>query len=120
MIYLCQNCGMRINQRTEDQSIYKANEPLYRTGVADEDVGKHLLYGGKPFCGDFCIDMAKAKPDILKKEVRPWNHFERGDPNPNRPNGIETWKTERKIGRVRPMRKLSRLLKPKNNYILKN
>jgi hypothetical protein len=115
MIILCQTCGNRINQRTSDQSIYKSNEILSRTGIADSDVGKHLLYNGKPFCSDDCIEKAKSKPTILVKEVRPSNAFERGFPNPNRPNGIETWKTERKIGRVRPMRKLSKLLKSKIN-----
>lgn len=115
MIYLCQNCGHRINQRTADQSSWRPDEPLGRTGVADADVGKHLLYGGKPFCDDYCIEQAKARPFILTQEVRPYNDFERCDENPDRPNGLANWKTERKIGRVRPMRKLSKLLKKRKN-----
>ena len=115
MIFLCQTCGCRINQRTADQSSWRPDEPLERTGVADADVGKHFLYNGRPFCGEFCIEQAKSKPYILKREVRPWNDFERCDSNPNRPNGLKNWKTERKIGRVRPMRKQSKLLKKRKN-----
>ena len=101
MIFLCQTCGYRINQRTCDGSTWRPDETLGRTGVRDEDVGKHLLYNHKPFCSNECIEEAKNNPYILKREVIPSNALERPDFNPDRPNGLENWKTERKIGRIR-------------------
>ena len=101
MIFLCQTCGYRINQRTCDGPSWRPDEPLGRTGVRDEDVGKHLLYNHKPYCSKECIEVAKKNPYILQREVRPANALERPDFNPDRPNGLENWKTERKIGRIR-------------------
>ncbi len=100
MIYLCQTCGYRINQRTCDGSTWRPDSPLRRnTQIKAEDVGKHLLYNHKPFCSVECIDVAKKIPYIMKREVIPSNDFEKGSFHPDRPNGIETWKTERKIKR---------------------
>lgn len=101
MIFLCQTCGYRINQRTADGSTWRPDEPLKRTGVRDKDVGKHLLYNHKPFCSKECIGVAKKNPYILQREVVPSNELERPSYNPNRPNNLNNWKTERKIGRIR-------------------
>ena len=99
MIYLCQACGHRINQRTSYRSSWRPDEPLEKTGIPDEEIGVHLIYKHKAFCSEYCIELAKSKPCILEREVIPYDFFERGDHNPDRPNGIETWKTERKIRR---------------------
>ena len=100
MIFLCQNCGWRINQRKDTR-----NNP--------EKIGKYLLYEHKPFCSNLCINMTKAKPYTLTQPIEPSDWEESGYINLNRPNGIENWKTERKIGRVRPNRKLYKIYKPK-------
>lgn len=86
MIYLCQNCGWRINDRQQNKD-------------TSENIGKHLLYKGKPFCSEHCIECAKAKPNILDRQVRPSDWDEAGWTDKNRPNGIANWKTERKIKR---------------------
>ena len=83
MIYLCQNCGWRINQR-------------YDNDIAEGIVGKHLLYNHKAFCSEYCIEKAKGNPHILNRNVIPsdWNEQGRGL------NGIYgNWKTDRKINR---------------------
>lgn len=100
MIYLCQCCGTRINQRTADRSIYAPNES-HKTDVSPENVGKHLLYKHRAFCQQSCIEEAKKHPHILNREVTPSNWFERNEHNPERPNNIQTWKTERKINRTK-------------------
>ena len=99
MIYLCQTCGHRINQRTCDGSVYQPNEPLRKRDIKAEDVGKHLLYNHKPFCSEKCIEEAKKNHTILLKDVTPANELERCKYNPDRPNGLANWKTERKIRR---------------------
>ena len=96
MIYLCQTCGYRINQRTQDRSWWQPDEPLQKTGIPDEDVGKHLIYNHMPFCSEDCIEMAKTKPHILQRLVTPANLFERGQ---------DTWKTQRKIRRQNYLKK---------------
>jgi len=97
MIYLCQCCGSRINQRTRDGSIWRsADEPLGRTSVEPSQVGKYLLYNHKPFCSDLCIEYAKKHPYIMNVDVIPANILER------EPNG---WKTLRKINRNRNKQK---------------
>lgn len=78
MIYLCQNCGWRINTRLcIKQRI--SNEP--------KEIGSHLLYCHKPFCSDWCIEEAKKHPYILERTVKPsdWNEPE--------------WKINRKLRR---------------------
>jgi hypothetical protein len=79
MILLCQNCGWRINQRHNNLE-------------TPENIGKYLLYKNKPFCSEYCIEHAKQKPYILTIPIQPtdWNE-----------QGYETWKTLRKIGRIR-------------------
>lgn len=105
MIYLCQTCGYRINQRTCDGSTWNPKEPLARNNINDADVGKHLLYNHKPFCSKECIEEAKNNPTILLRDVTPANYLERYKYNPERPNGLENWKTERKF--IRKMKKQS-------------
>jgi len=102
MILLCQNCGWRINERRDCK-----NNP--------EQIGKYLLYNHKPFCSELCIENTKAKPYDITRPIIPSDWNELGDSNPSRPNGIENWKTERKINRSRPMRKLFKLYKVKKN-----
>ena len=87
MIYLCQNCGWRINERKY---------------VKDEkDIGKHLLYNHKPFCSERCINEAKKNPRILERQVIPSDWNEQGW---GYPDDIKTWKTERKVNRIREKR----------------
>lgn len=109
MIFLCQNCGHRINQRTGDRSIWNPDEPSYKIEIDESEIGKYLLYNHKPFCSEECIEYAKSKPYIMKKDVKPYNDYESGFYNPDRPNGIETWKTERKIRRIRNKEKIKKI-----------
>jgi len=90
MIYLCQTCGYRINQRTGDASIYAPKE-TFKIDIEPEKVGKHLLYKHKPFCSEECIHLAIQKPYILSREVVPANILERG------PN---SWKITRKLNKI--------------------
>lgn len=94
MIYLCQNCGWRINQR-------------YERTIAPENVGKHLLYNHMAFCSEYCIESAKANPFVIKRQVRPSDWDEQGWTQ----NGVySNWKIERKLNR--PTR-------PKNRKLIK-
>jgi len=104
MIYLCQTCGWRINERCYTKYDID-DETQFRDDINDEDIGKYLLYNHKPFCSVECINKAKEYPKILNREVVPSDWNESGWINKNRPNGIETWKTERKINRKRKNRK---------------
>ena len=101
MIFLCQTCGMRINERCYQDD----DDELQFTDISDKDIGKHLLYNHKPFCSVRCINKAKDNPNILNREVIPYDWNEQGYNNKNRPNCIENWKTERKINRIRKKRK---------------
>jgi len=89
MIHPCQYCGWRINERNDVED--------------DSNIGKCLLYKNKPFCSDECIMLAKNKPYV----------FSLGQPLLN-PYEFDVdcdvdWKTNRKIGRKRQMRKLYRI-----------
>lgn len=90
MIYLCQNCGHRINQRTADGSTWKPDEPLEKICIEPCNVGKYLLYNHKPFCSSECIEITKKNPNIINRDVIPANILERG------PN---SWKILRKINK---------------------
>ena len=89
MILLCQTCGWRINKRytNSEQSL--------------DDIGKFLMYNNKPFCSESCIEKAKKIPHILTIIKKPTDWDE------------PAWKIERKINRIRPMRKLSKIYKLK-------
>lgn len=87
MIYLCQSCGWRINERIKNKD-------------TPENIGKHLLYKGRAFCSKNCIEFAKENPKILDVQVIPSNLDEAGWTDKNRPNGIANWKTERKINKA--------------------
>jgi hypothetical protein len=89
MILLCQACGWRINQRNTN-----IEQPL-------DEIGKHLIYNNKPFCSERCIEKAKTIPHILSIIKKPTDWDE------------PAWKIERKIDRIRPMRKLSKIYKSK-------
>ena len=82
MIYLCQSCGWRINER-------------YNSDMPPENVGKHLIYQHKAFCSEDCIETAKSNPGILTRTVVPsdWNEQLNG--------AHSNWKIERKINRQR-------------------
>tara|TARA_B000000557_G_scaffold233217_1_gene207611 strand:+ start:99 stop:413 length:315 start_codon:yes stop_codon:yes gene_type:complete len=101
MIYLCQTCGWRINERCHTKEDID-DKTQFRDDICDEDIGKHLLYKHKAFCSIECINKAKKYPRILNRIVVPSDWNEQGWNNKDRPNGIETWKTERKINRIRP------------------
>tara|TARA_Y100001970_G_scaffold180354_1_gene219590 strand:+ start:147 stop:506 length:360 start_codon:yes stop_codon:yes gene_type:complete len=101
MIYLCQTCGWRINERCHTKEDID-DKTQFRNDIRDEDIGKHLLYKHKAFCSIKCINKAKEYPRILNRIVVPSDWNEQGWNNKDRPNGIETWKTERKINRIRP------------------
>ena len=45
--------------------------------------------------------LRKKYPQILNREIVPYDWNEKGYVNKDRPNDIETWKTERKINRIR-------------------
>jgi hypothetical protein len=78
MIYLCQACGWRINQRIN---------------TTPERVGTHLLYKHMAFCSEYCIALAKANPRILSRTVVPSDWDEQGYIE----EGVfSNWKTDRK------------------------
>lgn len=84
MIYLCQNCGWRINER-------------YNINIAQEIIGKHLLYNHKAFCSEDCIEKAKENPHILNRYIIPTDWNEQGWTV----NGVySNWKIERKLNRI--------------------
>jgi hypothetical protein len=85
MIYLCQNCGWSINSRYCDSTI------------KPEEVGKHLLYNHLPFCSETCIESAKNRPFVLKRQVHPsdWD-----DQNWTENGRITNWRIERKLKRM--------------------
>lgn len=92
MIYNCWYCGNRINSR-----FYKDKYgDIHKTGVKDEDVGKHKLHDGKAFCNECCIDNYKNLSQ-LKKNIRapPSDYWE---------NGIwGEWKKERRLrNKIKP------------------
>jgi hypothetical protein len=86
MIYLCQNCGWRINQRLSNK-----NTP--------ENIGKHFLYNHQPFCSEMCIEEAKLNPYRLIRNVKPSDWDEQGWTNHECPNSIENWKMKRKTNK---------------------
>lgn len=78
MIYLCQSCGWRINERNH---------------TTHENIGKHLLYNHMAFCSNNCIEHAKSNPQILGRTVKPSDWNEEGWTE----NGVwSNWKTNRK------------------------
>ena len=79
MIYYCQYCGWRINQRTQNI-------------ITPENIGKHLLYNGKAFCSEDCINIAKKRPYIMslnKPYFEPYKWTEE----------LSNWKNLRKLRR---------------------
>ena len=94
MIYQCQYCGRRINER-------KNNEET------PEKIGKCLLYNNKAFCSNWCIEQTKRYPYVLSLDRPYFDHYAWSPEMSN-------WKRERKIGRKRKMRKLYRILNLKN------
>ncbi len=90
MIYQCQYCGYRINERKSNQE-------------TPEEIGKCVLYNNKPFCGDWCIEKARNKPYVFSLDKPLFDPYDWTEE-------MTTWKTERKIGRKRKMRKLYRIL----------
>lgn len=85
MIYLCQNCGWRINQRYNNRTI------------KPENIGKHLLYNHMAFCSEDCIEMAKNDPKVLNRQIEPSDWDEQGWTQ----NGVySNWKIERKLNRT--------------------
>ena len=103
MIYLCQTCCMRINERCHMKE--HINDISEFKNISQENIGKYLLYNHKLFCSTECINQAKEYPQILNREIIPYDWNEQGYFNKDRPNAIETWKTERKINRIRKKRK---------------
>jgi hypothetical protein len=87
MIYLCQTCGRRINERYNNSTI------------PSEQIGKHLLYKHMAFCSENCIDIAKQYPHkILHRPVIPYDWNEQGWHE----GGVySNWKIERKLKRKR-------------------
>lgn len=75
MIYLCQTCGWRINERIKIK---------HTPGV---EIGQHFLYAHKPFCSQWCIDEAKKHPYILERTRKPSDWDE------------PQWKIDRKLRR---------------------
>ena len=90
MIYQCQYCGGRINERKDNKE-------------TPEEIGKCLLYNNKAFCSNWCIEQTKSKPYVLSLDKPFFNPY-------NWTQEMSNWKTERKIGRKRKMRKLYRIL----------
>lgn len=83
MLYLCQNCGWRINQRLGNND--------------EKNIGKYFLYNHQTFCSEWCIEQAKGNPTKLNRDVKPSDWNEQGWVNFECPNSIENWKTKRKI-----------------------
>lgn len=94
MIYQCQYCGWRINER----KYCKENT---------EEIGKCLLYNNRTFCSERCIELVKNKPYVLSNDKPFLNPYDWSKETAN-------WKTERKIGRKRKMRKLYHILNSSN------
>lgn len=97
IIHLCQTCGWRINQR-------------YNRTIAQEDVGKHLLYNHMAFCSEYCIEKAKEDPRILNLYIMPTDWNEQGWTE----NGVySNWKIERKLNRSKRVKNRKLLLQTK-------
>lgn len=88
MIYLCQTCCMRINERCHMKE--HINDISEFKNISQENIGKYLLYNHKPFCSTECINQAKEYPQILNREIIPYDWNEQGYFNKDRPNAIET------------------------------
>lgn len=99
MIYVCWGCGHRIRQRTtsSDFEIFHLDQ-----FILPEEIGQHLLYDHRPFCNDYCINvyqLQKTKPIFISDIDGTWDD--------------DWWKKERKIGRIRPIRKIKGLRRKK-------
>lgn len=95
MIYNCWMCGWRINERHKMDK----HGNVCRTSVADNQIGKHLVCEGKPFCSKYCVEDYNKQSQFKKNmQASPQDYWE---------NGVwGNWKVERKINRSpRPKRK---------------
>ena len=97
MIYSCYYCGWRINSRSN----WDKYGDHYDVPIAPHMVGTHITYRHMAFCSEYCVEQHKHNPKPYPAPSPDW--WENGR--------WGRWKELRKVGRVRPKRKVRGLRK---------